>query len=124
MAFIAAAFRFQSVGLALDEKQINIATITDASQAASADVMKLFRQKIAAAVGASTHTNLFKVVSVDDAAVSLILQLDCMPRQGQADPYPCFYTLHYAGPNSKSLMGGGINATKTAAEMADGFLAS
>jgi hypothetical protein len=124
MAFIAAVLRLQSVGLALDRKPINIATVTDAAQPSSADVMKLFRQKVAEAVGASTHVNLFKVVNRDDASVSLTFQADCMPRQGQSDPYVCFYTLHYAGTNSKSFMGGGINATKTATEMADGFLAS
>jgi len=124
MAFIAAILRFQSVGLALDGKPINIATVTDASQPSSAEVMKLFRQKVAEAVGASTHVNLFKIVTSDDPSVSLIFQADCMPRQGQTDPYVCFYTVHYAGAHSKSFMGGGITATKTAVEMADGFLAS
>jgi hypothetical protein len=124
MAFIAAALRLQSVGLALDAKPINIATVTNTAQPSSADVMKVFRQKVSEVVGASTHVNLFKVVNSDDASASLIFQADCMPRQGQADPYVCYYTLHYAGTNSKAFMGGGITATKTAAEMADGLLAS
>ena len=80
--------------------------------------MKLFRQKVA------EHENSFKLVSPDDASAALVFQADCMPRQAQGAPFLCFYTLHYSGATSKSFMGGGINVTKTANEMADGFLAS
>jgi hypothetical protein len=114
---IAAALRFHGVGLAKGEP-IKISTITDASQPDSAEMMKLFRQKIA------EHENSFKLVSLNDASAGLVFQADCLPRQAQDGPFVCFYTLHYAGATSKSLMGGGVNALKTADEMANGFLAS
>jgi hypothetical protein len=80
--------------------------------------MKFFRQKVA------EHENTLKLVSLDDASAGLIFQADCLPRPSKSDPFVCFYTLHYSGTTSKSFMGGGINATKTADDMADGFLAS
>jgi hypothetical protein len=117
VVFIAAALRFQSAGLAKDEP-IKLSTITDASQAASTEMMKLFRQKVA------EHGTLFTLVETNDTSAGLIFQADCLPRQGKDDPYVCFYTLRYAGGTNKTLMGGGVNATKSANEMADGFLAS
>lgn len=103
--------------LAKDEP-LKISTITDASEPASAEMMKLFRQKIA------EHESLFKLVGNDDVSAGLVFQADCMARPSKGDPYVCFYTLHYAGGTSKTLMGGGVNAAKTANDIADGFLAS
>jgi hypothetical protein len=117
VVFVAAVLDMQRVGLAKDEP-ISISTITDASQPASAEMMTLFRQKIA------EHGALFKLVGNDDATAGLIFQADRMSRKSKDDPYICFYTLHYAGATNKTLMGGGVNATKTANDMADAFLAS
>ena len=114
--FVATVLRFPGVALADDP--IKISTITEASQPASAEVMKLFRQKIA------EHGSLFKLVGNEDSSAGLVFQADCMPRQAQGEPFACFYTLHYAGANSKAMMGGGMNVTKTASDMADGFLSS
>ena len=61
---IAAALRFHGVGLAKGDP-IKISTINDASSA-SAEMMKLFRQKVA------EHDNSFKLVSLDDASAGLI----------------------------------------------------
>jgi hypothetical protein len=70
------------------------------------------------------HENAFKLVSNDDASTGILFQADCLPRKAKDDPFVCFYTLHYAGMTAKSLMGGGVNVTKSAEEMATGFLAS
>jgi hypothetical protein len=114
---VAAVLRFHGVGLGADEP-IKISTINDPSQPASAEMTKLFRQKIA------EHAALFKLVGNDDASLGLVFQADCMPRQSTDAPYVCFYTLHYAGGTSKTLMGGGVDAAKTANDIADGFLSS
>jgi len=37
----------------------------------------------------------------------------CLER-AKGDPFVRFHTLHYAGASSKTLMGGGVNATRTA----------
>jgi len=113
---VAAVLRFHGIGLA--EEPIKISTISDASEPASTEMMKLFRQKIA------EHAALFKLVGNDDASLGLVFQADCMPRQSKEAPYVCFYTLHYAGGTNKTLMGGGVNAAKTANDIADGFLSS
>ncbi len=113
VAFVAAALNLHGAGLAKDQS-IKISTIIDASQPASAEMMKLFRQKIA------EHDTLFRLVGNDDASAGIILQADCMSRQSKDDPYVCFYTLHYSGATNKTLMGGGVNAAKTANEIADG----
>jgi hypothetical protein len=113
---IAAALCFNGVGLAKDGP-IKISTISDTSPA-SAEVMKLFRQKV------GEHENAFKLVSNDDASTGIVFQADCLPRKAKDDPFVCFYTLHYAGMTAKSLMGGGVNVTQSADEMATGFLAS
>jgi hypothetical protein len=115
--FIAAALRFYGAGLAQDDP-IKISTVTDTSQPASAEMMRLFRQKIAA------HDTLFKLVGNEDASAGIVFQSDCLSRQSKDALYVCFYTLHYSGGNNKTLMGGGVNAAKTANEIAAGFLAS
>jgi hypothetical protein len=117
VVFTAAVLGFPAVGLAKGE-QIAISTITDASQPASTEMMKQFRKKVA------EHDTLFKLVTNNDASAGLIFQADCMPRRSSDAPYVCFYTLHYAGATNKTLMGGGVNAAKTADEIADSFLAS
>ncbi len=117
VAFIAAALGSHGFGLAGAEP-IKISTITGATEPASVEMMKLFRQKI------GEHATLFKLLSNDDASAGLIFQADCMARQANTDAYVCFYTLHYSGASNKTLMGGGVNAAKTANEIADGFLAS
>src|SRR5689334_4325877 len=109
--FVIAVLHLHGVGLAKDEP-IRISTITDASQPASVEMMNLFRQKI------SEHDTLFRLVGNDDASAGIIFQADCMSRQSK-DPYVCFYTLHYSGATNKTLMGGGVNAAKTANEIAD-----
>jgi len=115
--FVAVALDLHGVGLAKDEP-IKISTITDASQPASTEMMKLFRQKIA------EHDTLFKLVANNDASAGIIFQADCMSHQSKDDAYVCFYTLHYAGATNRTFMGGGVNAAKTASEIADSFLAS
>jgi hypothetical protein len=117
VVFVAAVIDLHGVGLAKDEP-IQISTITDVSQPASAEMMKLFRQRIA------EHDALFKLVANDGAPPGIIFQADCMSRQSKDDLYVCFYTLHYAGPTNKTHMAGRVNAAKTANEIADGFLAS
>jgi len=112
--FIAAALCFHGVGVAKDEP-IRISTTTDASQPASVEMMKLFRQKIA------EHDSLFKLVGMDDGSAGLIFQAECMSKNAS---YVCFYTLFYSGGTHHTHMGGGVNAAKTANEIADGFLAS
>jgi hypothetical protein len=117
VVFVAAGFGLRGVGFAKDEP-IRISTITNASQPASAEMMRLFRQKIA------ERDTLFKLVGNDDAAAGVVFQADCLSRPSKDDPYVCFYTLHYAGATNKTLMGGGVNSAKTANEIADWFLAS
>jgi hypothetical protein len=95
---------------------IMVSTVT-AGSPASAEMMKLFRDKVA------EHPNLFKLVSNEDLSTGIIFQADCLPRNSK-DAYVCFYTLHYSNGTTKTFMGGGVNAVKTANEMADGFLAS
>ena len=76
---VAAVLRFHGVGLA--EEPIKISTISDASEPASVEMMKLFRQKIA------EHAALFKLVGNDDVSLGLVFQADCMPRQSKEAPY-------------------------------------
>jgi hypothetical protein len=113
---IAAVLSCYSACLA-QAQQIKISTITGGGQS-SEETMKLFRQKI------SQHENLFTLVKAEDASPGLIIQLDCLDRNNSDAAYVCFYTVHYASGTTKSLMGGGVNATKTAEEMATGFLRS
>lgn len=115
VGLIAAALLLPVVALA--DEPIAISTVTDTSNPASADLMKVFRQKIGG------YGNLFKLVDASDSAAGIVFQADCLPRQNGA-PFVCFYTLHYAGGAHKTLLGGGVNATKTADEMATGFLSS
>lgn len=95
---IAAALSFQRVCLA--DEPIKISTITDNSPS-STEMMNLFRKKV------GEHGNLLKLVGNDDTSQGVVFQADCLPRQAKGDPFVCFYTLHYAGSSSKTLMGGG-----------------
>jgi len=113
--FTAVALLFHGLGLA---EPIKISTITDTSEPASTEIMKLFRQKI------MEHDSLFKLVGNDDVSAGIVFQTDCIARQLKDAPYVCFYTLHYAGGTHKTLMGGGVNAAKTANAIADSFLSS
>jgi hypothetical protein len=95
---------------------IKISTITNTAEPSSAEVMKLFRQKI------GSHENLFKLVDSSDPSTGLLFTEDCMTRQA-AEPYVCFYTTHYAGSAAKTFMGGGIYVGKTAGDI-DNFVAA
>src|ERR1700690_3071456 len=72
------------------DEPIKLSTITNTAEPSSAEVMKLFRQKI------GSHESLFKLVDNSDASVGLLFMEDCMPRQS-TEPYVCFYTTHYVG---------------------------
>ena len=61
LALVAALLDMHGVGLAKDEP-INISTITDASEPASVEMIKLFRQEI------GEHDTLFKLVGNDEAS--------------------------------------------------------
>jgi hypothetical protein len=100
------------------DEPIRISTVTDISDATSAEVMKLFRQKV------GDHGDLFKLVETSDSGVGLLFTEDCMPRKAPADLYSCYYTTHYVGGTFKTFMGGGIYVGKTASEMADNFVAA
>jgi hypothetical protein len=76
------------------DEPIKLSTITNTAEPSSAEVMKLFRQKI------GSHETLFKLVDNDDPSLGLVFTEDCMPRQA-AEPYVCFYTTHYAGLTAK-----------------------
>ncbi len=97
---------------------VKISTITNAEEPASAEVMKLFRQKVAA------HPNLFGLVGNEDPSLGLLFTADCMHRDTPQDAYVCFYTNHYVGGSSKTFMGGGIYASKSADGIADALLSS
>jgi len=105
-----------SIAMAKDSP-IKVSTVTDGSPSSS-DVVAVFRQKLAA------HANLFALVENSNASAGIVFQLNCLGREGKDQPYACFYTSHYASGFGKSLMGGGINVTRTAQDMADGFVAS
>jgi len=105
-----------ATGMANDQS-IKMSTVTDGSEPASAEMMKLFRQKIGA------HPNLFTLVNNNDPSLGLLFTADCMPRQTN-EPYVCFYTTHYVGGTSKTFMGGGIYLAKTASDVADNFVNS
>jgi hypothetical protein len=104
--------------IVLAREPIKVSIITDTSNPASVDTMKLFSQRLGA------HENLFQVVSTEDSSMALIFQSDCMARNSEHDAYVCFYTLHYSGPNGKTFMGSGVDAAKSADEIADAFLSS
>lgn len=95
--------------------QIKIFTVTDETTPASAEVMKSLRQEL------SAHPKQFQLVG--QANPDLIVQADCIPRQ-TTEPYVCFYTANYAGTVSKTMLGGGIYAAKTSANVALNFLSS
>jgi hypothetical protein len=97
------------------DEPIKLSTITNTAEPSSAEVMKLFRQKI------GSHENLFKLVDNSDVSIGLLFMEDCMPRQS-TEPYVCFYTTHYVGGTIKTFMGGGIYVAKNAADVADNFV--
>src|SRR5437867_11107720 len=99
---------FSSALSVAKDQPIKLSTITNGSEPASAEMMKLFRQKI------GTHPNLFTLVNNDDPSLGLLFTADCMSRQTANDPYVCFYTTHYVGGTSKTFMGGGVYVAKTA----------
>jgi hypothetical protein len=115
-ALLAAVLSCYSACL-VQAQQIKISTITGGGQP-SEETIKLLRQKL------SEHEKLFTLVKTEDASPGLIIQADCMDRKTSDAAYICFYTVHYASGTTKSFMGGGVNVTKTADEMATGFLAS
>lgn len=61
---------FATMGFAKDQT-IKISTIINASEPASVEMMKLFRQKI------GTHPNLFTLVNNDDASAGLLVECGC-----------------------------------------------
>jgi hypothetical protein len=105
------------LGFAKDQP-VKVSTITNASDPASAEVMKQVRQKLGA------HPKLFEIVTTDNPSMGLIVMADCMSREDANDPYVCFYTTHYAGGPSKTFMGGGVYVAKTANEMADNVVSA
>lgn len=94
---------------------IRITTITNMQDPASAEVMNHFQQII------NSRPNLFKIVDAKDA--TLIFMEDCMPRSGK-EAYTCYYTTHYAGGSSKTLLGGGIYIADNANDVATSFVSS
>lgn len=117
LALILSLVFYSAMGVAKDQS-IKMSTVTDGSEPASAEMMKLFRQKIGA------HPNLFTLLNNDDASVGLLFTADCMPRQTTNESFVCFYTTHYVGGTSKTFMGGGVYVAKTASDVADNFVSS
>ncbi len=103
--------------LLLQARQIKISTITGGGQP-SDEVITLLRQKI------SEQKKLFALAKAEDASPGLLFDADCMDRQTSDAVYVCFYFVHYTNGTVQSVMGGGVNATRTADEMATSFLAS
>lgn len=81
--------------------------------------MSAFRKKIA------SRPNLLSLVSnSDEDSPRLLFVADCMTRDKPSDAYVCLYTSQHAGGAVKTLLGGGVCASKTADEVADNLLAS
>lgn len=97
---------------------IKVSTITNATEPSSAEVIKVFRGKL------GFHPNLFLLVDNSDVSQGLVITVDCMKREVANAPYVCFYTNHYAGATSKSLLGGGVYVGATANDIADSFVGS
>lgn len=115
--FLASAVVLLSALYYAKDEPIKLSAITNTTEPSSVEVMMLFRQKI------GSHANLFKLVDNSDPSVGLLFTEDCMSRQ-TTEPYVCFYTTHYVGGTTKTFMGGGIYVGKTAADIADNFVAS
>jgi hypothetical protein len=98
--------------------QIKVSTIVDASVESSQMVMTDLRSKLAA------HPKQFTLVNAKDSEAGLLVMVSCFQRNQKADPFVCFYTGHYAGGTSKTLLGAGIQVATTSSEVADNLLAS
>jgi hypothetical protein len=64
------------------------------------------------------------LVSTKDSEAGLLLMISCYARHEKTDPFVCFYTGHYAGGTSKTLLGAGIQIATTSNEVAGNLLAS
>ncbi len=104
--------------LASASGQIKVSTIVDASVESSQMVMTDLRSKLAA------HPKQFTLVNAKDSEAGLLVMVSCFQRNQKADPFVCFYTGHYAGGTSKTLLGAGIQVATTSSEVADNLLAS
>jgi hypothetical protein len=98
--------------------QIKVSTIVDVSIESSQTVMTDLRSKLAA------HPKQFTLVNAKDSEAGLLVMVSCFQLNQKADPFVCFYTGHYAGGTSKTLLGAGIQVATTSSEVADNLLAS
>ena len=96
---------------------IQISTITDSSNQASAEMMSVFRKKIA------SHPGLFSLASNLDESMGLVFTADCKTRNKNDDAYVCFYTSQRAAGAVKTFLGSGVYAAKAADDVADHLLA-
>jgi hypothetical protein len=96
---------------------IEISTVADSTNSASAEMMNAFREKIA------SHSNLFSLVPNLDDSSGLVFEAGCKSREQSNDAYVCFYTSYFAGGIIRTPLGSGMYASKSADDVANNLLA-